>query len=301
MEEQNQDNRFSGMSRQETLREARRQIFHSGMLALAALVVIAVACYAWFASNKSVTGNVGTVSAGVYGFELASIGGNGAFDAETPTDYTVPEGQPWSGHEKGIHTAGMQEIHWKMSNASNLGNGTGDSGIRPGSSGKLEFYVIPKQEGEINLTFRLSMIPMDSEKNALTGGTAQKLLHGHLLFAYAYTIEDGETKSDLISLASSEFKMKIPNAQLNQEIKVTLNWFWPYELSDAKGHAQYGDTLAKWLQESDRTEWFYYNDDATVSVGDTSERQLSEYYDKADQYIGDHVDWVILRMTAVME
>ena len=38
-----------------------------------------------------------------------------------------------------------------------------------------------------------------------------------------------------------------------------------------------------------------------VSVGDTSERQLSEYYDKADQYIGDHVDWVILRMTAVME
>lgn len=300
MEEQNQDNRFSGMSRQETLREARRQIFHSGMLALAALVVIAVACYAWFASNKSVTGNVGTVSAGVYGFELASIGDNGAFDAETPTDYTVPEGQEWSGHEGYIHTAGMQEICWKMSNASNLGNGTGDSGIRPGSSGKLEFYVIPKQEGEINLTFRLSMIPMGSDRKALMDETAQKLLHGHLLFAYAYTI-GGETKSDLISLASSEFKMKIPNAQLNQEIKVTLNWFWPYELSDAKGHAQYGDTLAKWLQESDRTAWFYYNDDATVSVGDTSERQLSEYYDKADQYIGDHVDWVILRMTAVME
>lgn len=300
MEEQNQDNRFSGMSRQETLREARRQIFHSGMLALAALVVIAVACYAWFASNKSVTGNVGTVSAGVYGFELASIGDNGAFDAETPTDYTVPEGQPWSGHEKGIHTAGMQEIRWKMSDASNLGNGTGDSGIRPGSSGKLEFYVIPKQEGEINLTFRLSMIPMDSKKNALTDETAQKLLHGHLLFAYAYTI-DNKPQSGLIDPASDQFIMQIPNAKLDQKIKVTLNWFWPYELSDAKGHAQYGPTLTKWLQESDRTAWFYYNDGEPVSAEGTSERQLSEYYDKADQYIGDHVDWVILRMTAVME
>ena len=49
------NNRFSGMSRAELEKEARKQIVHSGLLALAALIVIAVACYAWFCSAGAVT------------------------------------------------------------------------------------------------------------------------------------------------------------------------------------------------------------------------------------------------------
>ena len=74
------ENRFSGMTPEEIKLEAKRQIVRSAFLALAALIVIGVACYAWFANNRTVTANLSSVSLNADCFELASVSYVGAFD-----------------------------------------------------------------------------------------------------------------------------------------------------------------------------------------------------------------------------
>ena len=80
------NNRFSGMSRAELEKEARKQIVHSGLLALAALIVIAVACYAWFCSAGAVTAQGMAVRLSGYGFDLASAGDLPDLEVGMPED-----------------------------------------------------------------------------------------------------------------------------------------------------------------------------------------------------------------------
>ena len=48
----------SEQNTQSFIQAARRQIIHSAIFAVAALGVIVFACYAWFASNHSVSGTI---------------------------------------------------------------------------------------------------------------------------------------------------------------------------------------------------------------------------------------------------
>ena len=89
------NNRFSGMSRAELEKEARKQIVHSGLLALAALIVIAVACYAWFCSAGAVTAQGMAVRLSGYGFDLASAGDLPDLEVGMPEDYTDPTGEAY--------------------------------------------------------------------------------------------------------------------------------------------------------------------------------------------------------------
>ena len=51
----------SEQNAQAFIQAARRQIIHSAIFAVAALGVIVFACYAWFASNHSVSGTIGSI------------------------------------------------------------------------------------------------------------------------------------------------------------------------------------------------------------------------------------------------
>lgn len=296
MKEQEKENRFSGMPREEIYREARKQIARSALLALAALVVIAVACYAWFANNREVSAMMGQVSLGRYGYELASVGQDGNFD-----DLTVDKGTSWtSAFGLGTQTDGKQMIRWNMTDSDNLGNSGDETGIRPGSKGQLKFYIIPKQAGEINLAFHLEITPYDLSGNLIdAGNTLSKLLRGHLLFAYAYDLGDGETKA-LLDIASDNFRITIPNAKIDEPVEVTLDWFWSNLLSDAKEHPEYGTEISKWMENSSMTEWFFYNGVKPVDVN-SPQRLLNDYYNNADQQIGDNIGKVIVQLTAHME
>lgn len=305
MKEQKKENQFSGMTREEIILEARRQIFRSAVLALAALIVIGVACYAWFASNKNVTAKVGSVSVAPDGFELASVSETGAFDGATiPEDYTVPAGDDWTYDGKtGTITGSSHSIQWRVSEQSNLGNYGADSfGISPGAQNKLEFYVIPRRSGDMKLTCTLDIIPLplvDAKEDA----TAKKLLRGHLLFDYQY----GDV-SGLIDIEDESFTINLVNAVAETPLKVTLNWRWPYVLEDAYA-GDYGDVL-KWIKDEQGTysDYFFYTGD--VNGGNTNEKdplkpadylELSGYYNDADQYIGDHVDHIIFQLTVEQE
>ena len=178
---------------QSFIQAARRQIIHSAIFAVAALGVIVFACYAWFASNHSVSGTIGSIQMLGSLYELAGNGsdktdnGYGVFYDNTKTGFgfnVLPAGdfsagEAWPNLEA---TGTSQAIRWRLNDNSQIGNFGSSTGIRPGSSGTLQFYVIPNATGTLSLRFRLELKPLNDDGSANTTETLNKLLKGHLLF-----------------------------------------------------------------------------------------------------------------------
>ena len=347
MAEQN-ENRFSGMTREEIILEAKKQILHSAVLALAALIVIGVACYAWFASSDTVTAIGGSVSLNADCFELASAGREGNYDDLVPTDLQN-QGSDW-GDGKGTQTSRntdsndkKESILWRMTSDNNLGNfSQADNGIQPGDYGTLEFYVLRKQQGDLKINCYLDIIPLDengkelvstTEQNTTEAGTGEaadatrvlQLLRGHLLFFSTYQISaEGEqvnkTMRQLADISDGSFQVELP-ADMD-EVKVTLNWYWPYFLRHAIEYYQ-DSTFAEKMSErvvdslaEGKVNYFFTNDATMVYVGNERKddndtrtvitkqnvtryaKRLGEYYNEADQVIGDNVKGIVLCLRA---
>lgn len=317
MEEKKQENQFSGMTREEIILEARKQILHSAVLALAALIVIGVACYAWFVSTKTVTANVGSVSMGDMTFDLASAGSLSAF--VTPDGYTVPEGDEYkiSGSR---WTFGNQTIQWRMTDTDNLGNYKADEktepeGLRPGMSGHLSFYVIPHGNGPLRVRFNLSIVPLKAvDKEDLTSplkeihgeSAASNLLRGHLMFACPQNYSDGELMDNpgmtLVDYSNGSFTIYFGIVKEDTPIPVTLEWHWYNTLSDALKSA-YGSSIFKSMKAAPNA--FFYSADTELSIPDTAtedtiqaDPNFNNYFDDADYYIGNCIDAIILRLDA---
>ena len=341
------ENRFSGMTREEIILEAKKQIVRSAFLALAALIVIGVACYAWFASSDTVTAIGGSVSLNADCFELASAGGEGNYDDLVPTDLHN-QGIDWD--RKGTQTSRntdsndkKEAILWNMTSDNNLGNfSQADNGIQPGDYGTLEFYVLRKQQGDLKINCYLDIIPLDengkelvstTEQNTTEAGTGEaadatrvlQLLRGHLLFFSTYQISaEGEqvnkTMRQLADISDGSFQVELP-ADMD-EVKVTLNWYWPYFLRHAIEYYQ-DSTFAEKMSErvvdslaEGKVNYFFTNDATMVYVGNEPKddndtrtvitkqnvtryaKRLGEYYNEADQVIGDNVKGIVLRLRA---
>lgn len=291
-------------SKLEALQNARKQITRSLLLATAALGVIAFACYAWFVNNTSVTGSLGSVSAKGSIFELASIGSDSVFT--TPESYRVENGSDW--HNKdGKYTAGKSAIVWQLDSSSHLNNieSATEQGIRPGSFGTLQFYVIPQINGSLNLQFDLELIPILnpqykdlSEPDTIT---LNQLMHGHMLFSYQCDKATNSNKT-LIPLENPSFTLNFDNVTVDQEIPVTLKWIWPNLLADVNDNKLQGvcdganivglmDTIPS---------YFFYNEGNAVTAPNLEDdfQVYNNYFNAADQYLGERINWLIVRMTA---
>lgn len=312
MEEKKQENQFSGMTREEILLEARKQILHSAVLALAALIVIGVACYAWFVSTKTVTANVGTVSMGDMTFELASAGQLSAFD--TPADYTVPTGEEYSilPNLTGRWTFRHQTIQWQMTDEANLENDTVEKGLRPGSHGHLSFYVIPKGTGPLKVRFDLEIVPLKETVNNNTtewkdaDTTAANLLRGHLMFACPQNYRNGKLMDNpsmtLVDYSNGSFTIDFGTVTEDTPIPVKLQWCWYNTLSDAL-NSDYGESIFTSMRAN--PDGFFYNSGNTVTIPSEVTKEtiqgnseLNNYFNDADYYIGQNIDAIILRLDA---
>lgn len=341
------ENRFSGMTREEIILEAKKQILHSAVLALAALIVIGVACYAWFVSSGTVTAITGPVTLDLDCFELASIGTAGEYYKLVPEALRNP-GYDWNSN--GTQTKRNtdisdknQSILWNMTSDNNLGNFSQvDNGIQPGDYGTLEFYVLRKQQGDLKINCYLDIIPLDengkelvstTEQNTTEAGTGEaadvtrvlQLLRGHLLFFSTYQISaEGEqvnkTMRQLADISDGSFQVELP-ADMDK-VKVTLNWYWPYFLRHAIEYYQ-DSTFAEKMSErvvdslaEGNVNYFFTNDATMVYVGNERKdendtrtvitkqnvtryaKRLGEYYNEADQVIGDNVKGIVLCLRA---
>lgn len=298
-------------SKLEALQNARKQITRSLLLATAALGVIVFACYAWFVNNTSVTGSLGSVSAEGSSFELASVGGTSPYDVDAPDEYRV-EGDDWPSDisPTGTSTGSKEAVLWRVSQSSNLNNYSGENNIEPGTSGSLQFYVVPKRPGTIRLTFQVELILLDGSKQVISEEIANQLVQGHLLFAYQ---KEGST-STLLEHASQAFSLEFDSGN---STLVTLHWAWPLLLTnilDGKTAGIAGTNIPSTQSIIARMntapgDYFLYAENNTAvttlpGFGDETPesslvREYSNYYNNADQYIGQNVNGLVLRLTAV--
>lgn len=296
-------------SPEEIYREARKQIVRSAFLALAALGVIVFACYAWFVSSGTVTGTVGSVRIDGSSFELASVGPNvGKWDEEILADNAKYGTSQDFGDRKLVVTGEENDILWQISDDSHLENGTDKTGISPGSSGKLEFYVIPKRDGELQLTINVTLAPLNKDGHQITmedDETLNWLLRGHFLFSHECQKAVGYNSVNtptLIPYENGSFNLTFQNAVTDQPIPVTLYWKWPEFLRDIIYNEKDGSTVKGWMHSN--PSHFFYNGNETINspVFDenfTSQfREYNNYYNNADEYIGSNVYSLVLRLTA---
>lgn len=282
--------------RQDALRNAQKQITRSLFLALAALGVIVFACYAWFANNTSVTGQVGAARLNGSRFELASVGSEGTQDKNLPQEYQVA-GNEWKIDNKdGTITDSTNTILWRVSENSHLGNYSGGSGIEPGSSGTLQFYVVPQGVDSLNLTCTLEIIPLIIQEEKfvpIDNDVADNFLKGHLLVRYRI---ENDKASTLVDPVSGSFKLTVGA----DPVLVSLDWSWPYLLEDALEIDGVGGILNKSPQ------YFLCDDNSTPvkapfrlpEQSNPEFRKYSNFYNNADQYIGNKVSAILFRLTA---
>ena len=281
-------------SRHDAIREARKEIVRSAILALAALGAIAFSCYAWFVSSTAVSANGMSASIKGNAYELASVGSAGAFD-EKLTDGT--EGAPWGENNAGRITENSQTILWRVSGDSNLGNKPGSTGIEPGSHGTLQFYVIPKSTEPMELNCFLEFIPLDIAENGKfvdnDNSAVKNFLKGHILVRYRV----GENKnSTLVDPLDGSFPLRVEGPE---PVLVSLDWNWCFLLENA-----IEDNYVKGLVGSD-PKYFLCNDEGNpVTEGFTLPgkntqlfRKYSNFYNNADQYIGKNAAAILLRLT----
>lgn len=278
------------------VKDARKQITRSILLALTALAVIAFACYAWFVSTRHVTGSIRPVQLLGSTFELASTGNRGAYDARLPDGLNI-SGASWksSGTVTGTDKA---SILWQVSDNSNLNNTDETGCIQPGSQGTIQFSVIPKAAGELKLNFQIELLPMQEDSGKLgileNNETLENLLKGHLLFQYS---TDG-TNSSWVPCSTGQFSLTFTDCTADTPIPITLTWRWPYLLKLVTDQPE----VVGWMKED--TRYFFYNGGNTVAppaelqpnVG--SFAQYDRYYNNADEYIGENAYGVLLRLTA---
>lgn len=278
------------------VKDARKQITRSILLALTALAVIAFACYAWFVSTKRVTGSIRPVQLLGSTFELASAGTSGAYDHMLPGGLSI-SGDSWK-HPGTVTSTGKASILWQVSDSSNLNN-TEDTGcIQPGSQGAIQFSVIPKADGKLKLNFQIELLPMQENSSKLEipedDETLNNLLKGHFLFQYS---TDG-TNFSWIPCSTGQFLLTFTGCTADTPIPVTLNWRWPYLLRLVTEHTE----VVGWMKED--TRYFFYDHGLAVApptelhpnVGNFA--QYDRYYNNADEYIGENAYGVLLRLTA---
>ncbi len=278
------------------VKDARKQITRSILLALTALAVIAFACYAWFVSTKRVTGSIRPVQLLGSTFELASAGNAGAYDAMLPDGLNI-SGDSWK-HSGTVTGTGKASILWQVSDDSNLNNTEETGCIQPGSQGTIQFSVIPKADGELKLNFQIELLPMQEKVGKLEipekNETLNNLLKGHFLFQYS---TEG-TNSSWVPCSTGQFSLTFTGCIADMPIPVTLNWRWPYLLRLVMEHTE----VVGWMKAD--TRYFFYNDGNTVTppaelqpnVGNFA--QYDRYYNNADEYIGENAYGVLLRLTA---
>lgn len=255
------DNKNYGEKR-ENEKSLKKHLFlflKNNILLAGAVFAFILMTAAWFINNSQVQAGSATVSAAAdRKFELAAVGATGKYDdiLKSILGDIVQDGDSWSFTEdsetkKGTKTSnGKGDIVWVMSSDQNLKNNKGNSTdtIEPGSSGKLEFYVLPKDTSAHEFSFTLTVkgyykdnsgyLPMSSKGNGFDTEKFYKLLSGHIQFFSSY---DGEKYSNpltapLTATATAEgitlTGLTRHTDAVDTKKQVTIYWVWPYYVGD---------------------------------------------------------------------
>ena len=302
---------------------------------------------AWFVNNSRVQAGSATVSAAAdRKFELAAVGTTGKYDniLKSILGDNVQDGAEWSstGNENNIDgritSNDKGDIVWVMSggqNGQNLNNNMDNSTgtIEPGNSGKLEFYVLPKDtKSEHNFTFTLTVKGYYANNGGylpISGEKFYKLLSGHIQF-FSSCDKGGKYSGRLDATATAEGitinGLKRSTGADETQTKVTIYWVWPYyvgdmilpdgngKLSNDEKKALFTDKLrettakemadnyGKYFENSiDDTSKGKIADMVNGNVDETAYSAIYTAYNNADKYIGETGEYILVQLSAAMD
>ncbi len=122
-----------------------------------------------------------------------------------------------------------KKIYWLLDEESGMTNG-----INPGSHGKLTFYVVPNQSGEMEIQFKLSITGYAENKNEdavsyekVTEEEVTRFMNGHIMFFEKYD-ENNHTYSDF--LHDETFTRTLKDCKVGVPQEVNVYWVWPNTL-----------------------------------------------------------------------
>lgn len=237
-------------------KEKRKTIYHIIIIAIVALIVIIALCIAWFVSNTRVKGTGATVSADMKNVELKTYGSAGIHD-DLLKKIMEKDGSSWYQKltDSFFETSpDKYSVNWLLSDQSKVGNYSNkkldweeywkdsnnkreDYAIEPGSSGRLQFSVVPKTAGNITLNMQLSLIPYKYQDNKLKEAdeTTKTFTSGHILFFLEKSGSSNagnESATNLEWISNGSFTLNIPDAQKDKEYSYTLYWCWPQNFAE---------------------------------------------------------------------
>ena len=254
----------------ELLKNQWKIFFRTGIIVVAAVIVMIVASIAWFVSNTRVDATGVAIRPADMPFDLAAAGTKSDASADRGMYDELLTVSPGASREidgkkywstDGSHTS----ICWAVTPESNMNN-TGEAGkptgIEPGSYGKMTFYIIPNKDGPLKVTLDLVLTGYqiaDNKKNEenvtkndlreVTDPSLQQLLEGHVLLFAGYDEAagcykgwisrdagewsmrpDSETEAAVLESKSGKLTWNNTNAKKNTAYPVTIYWIWPERL-----------------------------------------------------------------------
>lgn len=254
----------------ELLKNQWKIFFRTGIIVVAAFIVMIVASIAWFVSNTRVDATGVAIRPADMPFDLAAAGTGSSVSADQGTYDDLLTVSPGASKEiegkkywstDGSHTS----ICWAVTPESNMNN-TGEdgkpTGIEPGSYGKMTFYIIPNKDGPLKVTLDLVLTGYqiaDGKKNEenvtkndlteVTDPSLQQLLEGHVLLFAGYDEaagcykgwisrdagewsmkSDSETEAAVLESKSGKLTWNNTNAKKDTAYPVTIYWIWPERL-----------------------------------------------------------------------
>ena len=335
------------------LLERKKIIFNLVLLTAASFVVLlAVFTGAWFANNNKVTGENMSVSVKDIGFELASSGTNIRHSTYwTKADQNYQDGEDGSGQVDGSNeTVNYKATTGTRHQVKQWIASANDDAVEPGSYGKMEFYVIPKQDGDITVQFTLSVrgfyekdannlvdiATLDSTNNngldqnqILTYQDALRYLQGHVFFFQTEGDPNDATNAYCFKnpIENNTFTLEIQNAVADKLYPVTVFWIWPETigqlvLKNNNSHLMEGipvvENVTGAITGTDKEKVISMvkanktnilkdlqaGNDHVNDMIDDAERyysMLDNWYNLADQSIGEYVDYFMVEVNATLE
>lgn len=254
----------------ELLKNQWKIFFRTGIIVVAAVIVMIAVSIAWFVSNTRVDATGVAIRSADMPFDLAAAGTGSNVSADQGTYDDLLTVSPGASREiegkkywstDGSHTS----ICWAVTPESNMNN-TGEAGkstgIEPGSYGKMTFYIIPNKDGPLKVTLDLVLTGYqiaDGKKNEedvtrndlteVTDPSLQQLLEGHILLFAGYNEKAGcykgwisrdagewsmrlgsETEAAVLESKSGKLTWNNTNAKKDTAYPVTIYWIWPERL-----------------------------------------------------------------------
>lgn len=341
------DNKNYGEKR-ENEKSLKKHLFlflKNNILLAGAVFAFILLTAAWFVNNSRVQAGGATVSATAdRKFELAAVGTTGEYDdiLKSILGDIVQDGDDWSSTDSTIDgkvtSNGKGDIVWVMSSDQNLKNNTENGTIEPGSSGKLEFYVLPKDtSAKHDFTFTLTVkgyykdnsgyLPMSSKGNDFDTKKFYKLLSGHIQF-FSSCDENGKYDGRLTATATAE-GITITGLKRSTDVgktKVTIYWVWPYYVGDMilpDGNGKLSsdekktlftdklrETTAKEMADNygkyfenpiDDTSKGKIADMVKGNIDETAYNVIYTAYNNADKYIGENGEYILVQLSATMD